>query len=62
MSIKCVCLLGLGEVGSILVEDLLSTATIEIPVWDRHLDRAESTVAIPDGIRKQLNQQHNQQA
>ena len=62
MSIKCVCLQGLGELGSLLVEDLFSVATNEIRVWDRQPDRAERTVAILDGLRKQMNQQHNQQA
>jgi 3-hydroxyisobutyrate dehydrogenase-like beta-hydroxyacid dehydrogenase len=37
-----VCLLGLGEVGSILAEDLLEQSNAHIVVWDRLLERAGS--------------------
>ena len=32
-----VCLLGLGEVGSILADDLLAQTDVRIAVWDRLL-------------------------
>jgi 3-hydroxyisobutyrate dehydrogenase-like beta-hydroxyacid dehydrogenase len=40
-----VCLLGLGEVGSILAEDLLERSAVRIVVWDRLLTRADSAPA-----------------
>jgi 3-hydroxyisobutyrate dehydrogenase-like beta-hydroxyacid dehydrogenase len=39
---RTICLLGLGEVGSILADDLLDHSDVQIVVWDRLLASAES--------------------
>ena len=38
MFIERVCLLGLGEVGAILAEDLLDTTSVTLRLWDKALD------------------------
>lgn len=38
MSVQAICLLGLGEVGSILAYDLLANTGVSLRVWDRDLD------------------------
>ncbi len=38
MSIDRVCLLGLGEVGAILADDLLANTEAEVTIWDRDFD------------------------
>ncbi|MBR9910143.1 MAG: NAD(P)-dependent oxidoreductase [Gammaproteobacteria bacterium] len=45
MNIERICLLGLGEVGRTLAEDLLRGSAVELQVWDAQLDRADSAAA-----------------
>ena len=46
MTVKRVGIIGLGEVGRILVEDLLGHSGMQVRVWDYQFDNAGSTAAV----------------